>query len=141
MVGENRVREGGRAETSLTCAHFVGLLSPRRPDATRRSSGVSRIVARPFVSQIIILDRVLSTSSFSSVLVISVARGQSAVSSRRIVDQQRRDDDRVECARRAIFHKSVFVKKENCHNVSLDSLCVHAGSLCAVFNRRGSALR
>lgn len=24
---------------SLTCAHFVGLLSPRRPDATRRSSG------------------------------------------------------------------------------------------------------
>lgn len=31
-----RVQEG---ETSLTCAHFVGLLSPRRPDATRRSSG------------------------------------------------------------------------------------------------------
>lgn len=37
----NSEGEGGMSEASLTCAHFVGLLSRRQPDTTRHAVGRS----------------------------------------------------------------------------------------------------
>lgn len=136
MVGENGVREGGRTETSLTCAHFVGLLSPRRPDATRRI--VRRVAAHSYspVRQ----SGLLSSSRPPVVVSISardrVARGQSAVSSRRIVDQRRRDGDRASSAPdRQSFASPCLSKKDNrlATVFSLSALHAHAaGSLCCL---------
>lgn len=71
-VGEQRCRRRGEGgETSLTCAHFVGLLSPGRPDATRRSSGSSRIEsARPSS----VGSFSINVTAFSSSLMAAISR-------------------------------------------------------------------
>lgn len=102
------VRRGG--ETSLTCAHFVGLLSPRRPDATRRSSGSSRIEStRPSSVRSFSIIVVAVVVAFSSSLVLAVSRrawsGVSSLQFRWFT----RDDD--ECAP-TIFRGSVSSKRK-----------------------------
>jgi len=82
--GEHKCERG--AETSLTCAHFVGLLSPGRPDATRRrsSSGVSReqSLVRHRQLDYIVFDHRPSSSSLVLAIVSCVL--QQSVSRRRI---------------------------------------------------------
>lgn len=130
-------KKGGRAEvperrggeTSLTCAHFVGLLSPRRPDATRRSSGVSRIeFARP--SSVRLSFSIIAVIVVVAVFVLisardRVVRGQLSVREIRWLRRERErahDVDDVECAPN-IFHRSVLSNRErerekaNCHNI------------------------